>query len=109
MPLTIAAVAALGWSLTELTLAGALLLGAVLAPTDPVLAADIQVGPPLEGQEHPVRFVLTTEAGLNDGLAFPFVYLALHVAAGGFDAATSQPGWPGTSSTAWSSARCWGS
>ena len=88
MPLTIGAVAGLGWALTELTLAGGLLLGAVLAPTDPVLAGDIQVGPPLEGQEHPVRFALTTEAGLNDGLAFPFVYLALHVAAGGFDAAT---------------------
>ncbi|HYI06132.1 MAG TPA: cation:proton antiporter, partial [Reyranella sp.] len=87
MPLTIAAVAALGWMLTGLTLAGALLLGAVLAPTDPVLAGDIQVGPPREGREHPVRFTLTTEAGLNDGLAFPFVYLALHVAAGGFDAA----------------------
>ncbi len=87
MPLTIAAVAALGWAMTGMTVAGALLLGAVLAPTDPVLAGDVQVGPPLEGQEHPVRFALTTEAGLNDGLAFPFVYLALHVAAGGFDGA----------------------
>lgn len=85
MPLTIAAVAALGWAMTGMTVAGALLLGAVLAPTDPVLAGDVQVGPPLEGGEHPVRFGLTTEAGLNDGLAFPFVYLALHVAAGGFD------------------------
>jgi NhaP-type Na+/H+ or K+/H+ antiporter len=45
-----------------------------------VLAGDVQVGPPLEGREHPVRFALTTEAGLNDGLAFPFVYLALHLA-----------------------------
>ncbi len=80
MPLTIAAVAFLGWWLAGLTVAGALVLGAVLAPTDPVLAGDVQVGPPLEGKEHPVRFTLTTEAGLNDGLAFPFVYLALHVA-----------------------------
>ena len=87
MPLTIVAVAALGWAFTGMTLAGALLVGAVLAPTDPVLAGDVQVGPPLEGQEHPVRFALTTEAGLNDGLAFPFVYLALHIAAGGFDGA----------------------
>jgi NhaP-type Na+/H+ or K+/H+ antiporter len=85
MPLTIAAVAALGWAVAGMTVAGALLLGAVLAPTDPVLAGDVQVGPPLEGREHPVRFALTTEAGLNDGLAFPFVYLALHVAAGGFE------------------------
>ena len=53
------------------------LLGAALAPTDPVLAGDVQVGPPQEGNEHPVRFTLTAEAGLNDGLAFPFVYLGL--------------------------------
>lgn len=88
MPLTIAALAIGGAALGGMTLAGALLLGAVLAPTDPVLAGDVQVGPPLEGGEHPVRFALTTEAGLNDGLAFPFVYLALAVAAaGGFSAA----------------------
>jgi NhaP-type Na+/H+ or K+/H+ antiporter len=83
MPLTIAAVALLGTGLAGMTLAGAILLGAVLAPTDPVLAGDVQVGPPQEGEEHPVRFTLTTEAGLNDGLAFPFVYLGLLVAAGG--------------------------
>lgn len=81
MPLSIGAMVlvglAAGWPL-----ASALLLGAVLAPTDPVLAGDVQVGPPTEGGEHPVRFALTTEAGLNDGLAFPFVYLALAVAAG---------------------------
>ena len=88
MPLCILAVAILGWSFAGMTLAGALLLAAVLAPTDPVLAGDVQVGAPLEGGEHPVRFSLTTEAGLNDGLAFPFVYLALAVAtAGGFTAA----------------------
>ncbi|EYD71504.1 hypothetical protein Rumeso_04905 [Rubellimicrobium mesophilum DSM 19309] len=82
MPLTIGAVTLLGWGLVGMTVPGAILLGAVLAPTDPVLAGDVQVGPPLEGREHPVRFSLTTEAGLNDGLAFPFVYLALHAAAG---------------------------
>jgi sodium/hydrogen antiporter len=81
MPLTIAALALLGWALAGMTLAGAVLLGAVLSPTDPVLAGDVQVGPPLEGDEHPVRFILTTEAGLNDGLAFPFVYLGLILAA----------------------------
>jgi NhaP-type Na+/H+ or K+/H+ antiporter len=83
MPITIAAVAFLSWSVVGMTVGGAILLGAVLAPTDPVLAGDLQIGPPLEGKEHPVRFALTTEAGLNDGLAFPFVYLALHVAAAG--------------------------
>ena len=84
MPLTIAAIALLGTTIGGFTLAGAILLGAVLAPTDPVLAADVQVGPPQEGKEHPVRFTLTTEAGLNDGLAFPFVYLGLLVAGGDF-------------------------
>lgn len=83
MPLTIAALALLGWFAAGMTLAGALLLGAVLAPTDPVLAGDVQVGPPHEGGEHPVRYALTTEAGLNDGLAFPFVHLAMLVAAAG--------------------------
>ncbi|MBV7407485.1 sodium:proton antiporter [Maritimibacter sp. DP1N21-5] len=83
MPLTIVAVAFLGAGLAGLSVAGAILLGAVLAPTDPVLASDVQVGPPHEGEERPVRFALTTEAGLNDGLAFPFVYLALFVAAEG--------------------------
>jgi sodium/hydrogen antiporter len=80
MPLTIAVVAIAG-ILAGLGIAVALLLGAVMAPTDPVLASDVQVGPPLEGGEHPVRFSLTTEAGLNDGLAFPFLYLAMALAA----------------------------
>ena len=83
MPLTIAALALFGWAFAGMTLAGALLLGAILSPTDPVLAGDVQVGPPQEGGEHPVRYALTTEAGLNDGLAFPFVHLGLLVAAAG--------------------------
>lgn len=83
MPLCIALVAFSGWMFAGMTVAGALLLAAVLAPTDPVLAGNVQVGAPLEGGEHPVRFALTTEAGLNDGLAFPFVYLALAIAAAG--------------------------
>jgi len=81
MPLTIAGITAAGL-IAGLPLPAALLLGAVLAPTDPVLAGDIQVAPPTEGGEHPVRFALTTEAGLNDGLAFPFVHLAIAVIAG---------------------------
>ncbi|MGB3294968.1 MAG: cation:proton antiporter [Phormidesmis sp.] len=80
MPLSIAAAALLGHWLFGLPLADAILLGACLAPTDPVMASSVQVGPPNEGGEDPVRFGLTTEAGLNDGLAFPFVYLALGVA-----------------------------
>ena len=78
MPLTIAAVALLGWWWLGMAPASALLLGAVLAPTDPVLAANVQVGPPNEDEpEDEVRFGLTLEAGMNDGLAFPFVYLAI--------------------------------
>jgi NhaP-type Na+/H+ or K+/H+ antiporter len=83
MPLCIAALSLFGWFAAGMTFAGALLLGAVLAPTDPVLAADVAVGPPLQGGEHPVRFTLTTEAGLNDGLAFPFVHLGILVAGAG--------------------------
>ncbi|NVD45701.1 sodium:proton antiporter [Altererythrobacter sp. HHU K3-1] len=83
MPLTIAALTLFGWFAAGMTLAGGLLLGAILSPTDPVLAGDVQVGPPLEGGEHPVRYALTTEAGLNDGLAFPFVHLGILVAAAG--------------------------
>lgn len=86
MPLTIAATALLGWWIVGLAPAAALLLGAALAPTDPVLASDVQVGPPgaaLEDVENPhdaedeVRFALTSEAGLNDALAFPFTNAAI--------------------------------
>jgi NhaP-type Na+/H+ or K+/H+ antiporter len=85
MPLTIAGIAALGWSVTGLAPAAALLLGSVLAPTDPVLASDVQVGPPGDeaGDEDEVRFGLTSEAGLNDGLAFPFTNAAIAMAAAG--------------------------
>ncbi len=80
MPLTIAACVLLGQHLLGFGFAAAMLLGAVLAPTDPVLAADVQVAPPGEGEEDAVRFALTSEAGLNDGLAFPFVWLAVALA-----------------------------
>ena len=66
--------------LAGLGLASAILLGAALAPTDPVLASDIQVGPPNTEEEDEVRFALTSEAGLNDGLSFPFVNLAIAIA-----------------------------
>ncbi len=83
MPLSIAALALGGVWLLGLPLAVAILLGAVIAPTDPVLAASVQVGRPGQGQEEESRFGLTSEAGLNDGLAFPFVNLAIVVAAAG--------------------------
>jgi NhaP-type Na+/H+ or K+/H+ antiporter len=82
MPLTIAGVAALGSGLLGLSLGAAVVLGAVLAPTDPVLAGDVGVGPPGEEDEHEPNFGLTSEAGLNDGLAFPFLFAGLLVAEG---------------------------
>ena len=77
MPLTIVFVGLWGIWAMGLAPAAAILLGAALAPTDPVLARSVQVGPPGESKRHDVRFSLTTEAGLNDGLAFPFTYLAI--------------------------------
>ncbi len=53
----------------------AILLGAILSPTDPVLASDVQVKRP--GDNDQLRFTLTCEAGLNDASAFPFVMLGL--------------------------------
>jgi len=87
MPLTIGAVALLGWA-AGLAPAAAVLLGAALAPTDPVLASDVQVAGPQTGdhevdEDDEVRFTLTSEAGLNDGLAFPFVYVAILLATEG--------------------------
>jgi NhaP-type Na+/H+ or K+/H+ antiporter len=98
MPLTVAGVALLGWWVAGLAPAAALLLGAALSPTDPVLAAEVQVGGPGHGageaeheeieeepaEEDEARFSLTSEAGLNDALAFPYTNAAiLMVAPGG--------------------------
>jgi NhaP-type Na+/H+ or K+/H+ antiporter len=94
MPLSILAIAAIGHWVLGLGVAAALLVGAALAPTDPVLAGDVQVGPPGEGEEDDVRFNLTAEAGLNDALAFPFIHLALLFAAlGGWPGATEWGEW----------------
>ncbi len=83
MPLTIVATAWLGVAGLGFSLAMAMLLGAAMAPTDPVLASDVQTGPPKTGEENEVRFNLTAEAGLNDALAFPFVNLAILVSVSG--------------------------
>ena len=80
MPLTIGAIALLGMGLLGLSLGAAIVLGAALAPTDPVLASDVQVGPPGDEEEPEPRFALTAEAGFNDGLAFPFVLLGVFIA-----------------------------
>ncbi len=88
MPMTIGLTALAGAVLGGLAGASALLLGSVLAPTDPVLASDVQVGEPTVDEDAPaeedeVRFTLTSEGGLNDALAFPFVYAAIRLAADG--------------------------
>ena len=83
MPLTIAAVALFGTEVMGLSLGAALILGAVMAPTDPVLAGDIGVGPPGDEDEREPNFSVTGEAGLNDGLAYPFLFLGIFVATQG--------------------------
>lgn len=98
MVLTIAMAAFVGWQVAAFVPATAALLGAVIAPTDPVLASDVQVAGPGQGsedeetedtdpteggEEDEVRFALTSEAGLNDGLAFPFTNLAIAMAIAG--------------------------
>lgn len=75
MVVTVAAITALGVYVLELPVGAAVLLGAILAPTDPVLASDVQVANP--GDRDRLRFGLTGEGGLNDGTAFPFVMLGL--------------------------------
>jgi len=75
MTITVAMVAALAYFALDLPLGAAVLLGAILAPTDPVLATDVQIRHP--GDRDQLRFTLTCEAGMNDGSAFPFVMLGL--------------------------------
>ncbi|MEM8738659.1 MAG: cation:proton antiporter [Planctomycetota bacterium] len=81
MPATFLLTAVIGrWA--GLSLAGAVLLGACVSPTDPVLASDVQNQEP-DDPKSDLRFALTGEAGFNDGLAFPLVYLAIAIALAG--------------------------
>lgn len=99
MPLSIVAVALLGWWGLGLGAASAVLLAAALAPTDPVLASEVQVSEPLTDDnddadaddDDEARFAITSEAGLNDGLAFPFTYAAIAISLVGF----APSGWLG--------------
>ncbi len=75
MVITVAVIAAIGVGLMGMSPGAAILLGAILAPTDPVLASEVQVANP--GDRDRLRFGLTGEGGLNDGAAFPFVMLGL--------------------------------
>jgi sodium/hydrogen antiporter len=85
MLLSIGISALLGFYWLGLTLPSAILLGAALAPTDPVLASDVQVGPPLEKPKSRARFALTAEGGLNDSMAFPFTWLAIALVGSSLD------------------------
>jgi sodium/hydrogen antiporter len=93
MILCIAAVAFLAMWLLKFDLPTAILLGAVLAPTDPVLASDVQVEPPMEGKKENVKFSLTAEAGMNDGMAFPFTWLAILLATSQVDSISELGIW----------------
>ena len=89
MPLTIAGVALFGVFAMGLSLGAAIVLGAILAPTDPVLAGDVGVGPPGDEEEREPNFSITGEAGLNDSLAVPFLFLGIILAD------SEGPGWFG--------------
>ncbi|MEP7242433.1 MAG: sodium:proton antiporter [Gammaproteobacteria bacterium] len=85
MLVSIAGVAAVAWWVFHIQPAMALLIGAILAPTDPVLAGSVTVG---HSQDHDrLRYALSGEAGLNDGAAFPFVVLGLLLLSGPVDIA----------------------
>jgi len=75
MTVTVALVAAFSYFVLGLPWGAGVLLGAIVAPTDPVLATDVQIRHP--GDRDQLRFTLTSEAGMNDGSAFPFVLLGL--------------------------------
>ncbi|MGK5036165.1 cation:proton antiporter [Janthinobacterium sp. LB3P118] len=75
MTVSVALVAAFSCLVLGLPLGAGVLLGAILAPTDPVLATDVQLRH--AGDSEQLRFILTSEAGMNDGSGFPFVMLGL--------------------------------
>ncbi len=76
MPISIFAIAALGHWFLGMQWGPAILLGGILAPTDPVLASEVQLAHTEDKDE--LRFGLTSEGGLNDALAFPFVYFGIY-------------------------------
>jgi NhaP-type Na+/H+ or K+/H+ antiporter len=80
MPLTIGAVLLFGWGAMGLSIGAALILAGAVAPTDPVLAGDLGIGPPGEPDDEDASFALTAEAGFNDGLAYPFVLAGIMLA-----------------------------
>ncbi|MGX6449527.1 cation:proton antiporter domain-containing protein [Patulibacter sp. S7RM1-6] len=91
LPLTAAAITLFATQAMGLSVGAALVLGAALAPTDPVLAGDVGLGPPGESEDEPrAQAALTAEAGGNDGAAMPILVLGLVLARD--DGATSGLG-----------------
>jgi NhaP-type Na+/H+ or K+/H+ antiporter len=86
LPLTIAGIAVAGHLLLGLRWTEALLVGAILSPTDPVFASAIVGREEIPGR---LRHLLNVESGVNDGLALPFVVVLLGAAAG-----TETGAWP---------------
>jgi len=80
MPLTMIAVYFLASEFLLMSIPASILLAAALAPTDPVLAAEVQINDASSDKNNAVEFSLTAEAGINDGLAFPFIFLAVLIA-----------------------------
>ncbi len=83
LPLSIAAIALFGVLAMGLSMGAAIVLGAALGPTDPVLAGDVGLDAPSTAPEGDARFNLGTEAAMNDGFAAPFVLLGIFVAGQG--------------------------
>ena len=94
MPICMGAVYLTGHYFLALGVPAAILLAAVLAPTDPVLAEEVQIkGTGNTNKDTHSQFALTSEAGLNDGLAFPFTFMAVLVAQAGSWSAFNFPVW----------------
>lgn len=103
MAVTASVIAGFGYWALGLPLGAAVLLGGVLAPTDPVLARDVQVRH--AGDRDDLRFGLTCEAGINDGSAFPVIMLGLgllglHELGGGWRWALVDVAWATTAGVA---------
>jgi NhaP-type Na+/H+ or K+/H+ antiporter len=91
MLITIGLLTGVGVYLLKLPLGAALLLAAILAPTDPVLASDVQIKD--VGDRDRIRFSLSGEGGLNDGTTYPFIMAGLYLLGVQEAQAYSTPWW----------------
>lgn len=75
MIVTVGLIGAVAYYFLDLGIGQSILLGAIISPTDPVLASEVQLSHPNDRNSN--KFILTSEGGMNDGTAFPFVMLGL--------------------------------